>query len=77
MSDAPVLYDSQDGIAVVTINRPDNRNSMTPEVMGAFRDAVATAAADTSLRVAVITGAGRSFCGGCRLPERIARRGSR
>ncbi len=64
MSDAPVLYDAQDGIAVLTINRPDNRNSMTPEVMGAFREQVARAAADTTLRVAVITGAGRSFCAG-------------
>lgn len=64
MSDAPVLYDSQDGIAVITINRPDNRNSMTPEVMGAFREAVARAAADPLLRVAVITGKGTSFCAG-------------
>jgi enoyl-CoA hydratase/carnithine racemase len=64
MSDAPVLYDAQDGIAVLTLNRPDNRNSMTPEVMDAFRDAVARASADSKLRVAIITGNGKSFCAG-------------
>jgi enoyl-CoA hydratase/carnithine racemase len=64
MSEAPVLYDVADAIATITLNRPENRNSMTPEVMQAFRDAVARAAADRSLRCVVITGRGASFCAG-------------
>jgi enoyl-CoA hydratase/carnithine racemase len=64
MSDAPVLYDVADAIATITLNRPENRNSMTPDVMAAFRDAVARAAADRSLRCVVVTGRGASFCAG-------------
>lgn len=64
MSNAPVLYDSQDHIATITINRPENRNSMTADVMEGFRDCVREAAADRSLRAVVITGRGKSFCAG-------------
>lgn len=64
MSEAPVLYEVADAIATITLNRPENRNSMTPDVMQAFRDAVARAAADRALRCVVITGRGASFCAG-------------
>ena len=60
----PVLYDVADAVATITLNRPENRNSMTPEVMQAFRDAVARAAHDRALRCVVITGRGASFCAG-------------
>jgi len=62
--DSPVLYAVADGIATITLNRPQNRNSMTPDVMAGFRDAVAQAAVDRSLRCVVITGRGASFCAG-------------
>jgi len=64
MVEAPVLWDVADAIATITLNRPENRNSMTQEVMAAFRDAVARAAADRGLRCVVITGSGASFCAG-------------
>jgi enoyl-CoA hydratase/carnithine racemase len=64
MSEAPVLYDVADGIATITLNRPENRNSMTPDVMAAFRAAVSRAAGDRALRCLVITGRGASFCAG-------------
>lgn len=64
MSEAPVLYDVADAIATITLNRPENRNSMTPDVMAAFRAAVASAAGDRSLRCVVVTGRGASFCAG-------------
>lgn len=64
MDDAPVLYEVADGVATLTLNRPDNRNSMTPDLLAAFRAAVARAAADRTLRVLVITGRGPSFCAG-------------
>jgi enoyl-CoA hydratase/carnithine racemase len=62
--DTPVLYSVADDIATITLNRPQNRNSMTPDVMAGFRDAVAQAAGDRSLRCVVINGRGASFCAG-------------
>jgi enoyl-CoA hydratase/carnithine racemase len=60
----PVLYEVADAIATITLNRPENRNSMTPDVMAAFCEAVGRAAADRGLRCVVITGRGTSFCAG-------------
>jgi enoyl-CoA hydratase/carnithine racemase len=60
----PVLYGCESGIATVTLNRPENRNSMTPDVMAAFRAAIRRAREERELRVLVITGSGRSFCAG-------------
>jgi enoyl-CoA hydratase/carnithine racemase len=64
MSQEPVLYEVDGAIATITLNRPENRNSMTPEVMAAFRAAVARAATERDLRCVVITGRGASFCAG-------------
>lgn len=64
MSGAPVLFEVEDGVAILTLNRPENRNSMTPDLMAAFRAAVAQAAGDRTLRALVITGRGASFCAG-------------
>ncbi len=64
MDPTPVLYEVADSIATITLNRPENRNSMTPDVMAGFREAVARAAADRALRCVVITGRGASFCAG-------------
>jgi enoyl-CoA hydratase/carnithine racemase len=59
-----VLYESDGRIATVTLNRPENRNSMTPDVMRRFRACIAEARADAGLRCLVITGRGASFCAG-------------
>jgi enoyl-CoA hydratase/carnithine racemase len=57
-----------DGVARVTINRPDRRNAMSYEVMQGLRDAMASARADAAVRVVVLTGAGdRAFCAGADL----------
>jgi enoyl-CoA hydratase/carnithine racemase len=64
MPDDAVLYEMRDGIATITLNRPDNRNSMTPEVLAGFEASIARAHSDANLRVVVITGSGRSFCAG-------------
>jgi enoyl-CoA hydratase/carnithine racemase len=64
MDQTPVLYEVAGAIATITLNRPENRNSMTPDLMSAFRNAVARAAADRALRCVVITGRGASFCAG-------------
>jgi len=63
-----VLCTAADGIARVTINRPERRNAMSYGVMQGLRDAMATARADDAVRVVVLTGAGdRAFCAGADL----------
>ena len=60
-----VLYDVDGGIARLTINRPDRRNAINPEVVRGLASGLSTAEADPSVRVVVLTGAGdRAFCAG-------------
>uniref|UniRef100_A0A7S4QA87 Enoyl-CoA hydratase n=1 Tax=Alexandrium monilatum TaxID=311494 RepID=A0A7S4QA87_9DINO len=60
----PVLFDLTDGIATITLNRPDNRNSMTPDLLDAFGRCVERCKHDHNVRCVVITGRGESFCAG-------------
>lgn len=64
MAEPAVLYESDQHIAEITLNRPDNRNSMTPDVLAGLRDAVARIREDTTLRCVIVTGRGKSFCAG-------------
>jgi enoyl-CoA hydratase/carnithine racemase len=72
MSEPAVLYEVADGIATLTLNRPDNRNSMTPDVLAALAEGVAKLRADGSLRCAIVTGRGGSFCAGADFRSRGA-----
>jgi enoyl-CoA hydratase/carnithine racemase len=74
MSDA-VLFHVDDTIGVITLNRPDNRNSMTPEMLDAFSTASAAARAHRDLRCVVITGSGKSFCAGADFKATLQRAG--
>lgn len=61
----PLLYESQGPIAVITLNRPERHNAMSPEVVCRLADAFDAFEANKSLRVAVLTGSGEgSFCSG-------------
>ena len=64
MSEPAVLYDAKDQIAEITLNRPENRNSMTDDVLEGLRAAVAAVRGDTSVRCVIVTGRGSSFCAG-------------
>lgn len=59
-----VLYHAANGVATVTLNRPDQRNAINPEVCAAIRTAFDQVEADPDVRVAILTGAGRLFCAG-------------
>ena len=63
MSDT-VLYEVADRVAVITLNRPERLNAWTAELGTAYFDALDRAAADTDVRVVVVTGAGKGFCAG-------------
>lgn len=62
MSD--ILYDLADGVATITLNRPDKLNALTPQMLSDFFAAVAKAGADPEAKVIVVTGAGRGFSAG-------------
>ena len=63
MSDA-VRYETREAIAIITLDRPDNRNSMTRELLDAFAIASERARTDSSIRCLVITGSGACFSAG-------------
>lgn len=64
-----VLYDVTDGVATITLNRPDGMNSLTFEMKELLRTTVERAAGDPSARAVILTGAGRAFCAGQDLRE--------
>jgi len=57
-------YAEKDGVATITLNRPERLNALTFEVYAELRDLFADLADDKSVRVVIITGAGRGFCSG-------------
>lgn len=59
-----ILYRVEDGVAVVTLNRPDKLNAWRGEMDRDVRAAMREAAADDAVRVIVLTGAGKGFCAG-------------
>lgn len=68
-----ILFEAGDGIARLTLNRPDRLNSFNVAMHEEVRDAldrVARGVADRSVRVLVLTGAGRGFCAGQDLSDR-------
>jgi 2-(1,2-epoxy-1,2-dihydrophenyl)acetyl-CoA isomerase len=71
MDSPPVLTDTREGFRIITLNRPDKLNSFTEDMHIALRSAIEAAEADASCRVLVLTGAGRGFCAGQDLSDRL------
>lgn len=73
-----ILYEASDGIATITLNRPDALNALTPEMNDRLPELIDQAEADDAVRVIVLTGAGRAFSAGADLktmarPDRLGR----
>ncbi|MER6168363.1 enoyl-CoA hydratase/isomerase family protein [Streptomyces violaceorubidus] len=67
-----VLFEVSDGLATITLNRPEAMNALNIETKVALRDAVRSAAADDAVRAVLLTAAGdRAFCVGQDLKEHI------
>ena len=72
MSEPAVLYDKQAGIATVTMNRPEVRNSINPEMLCRLADAWQDINDDPAVRVAILTGTGdKAFCAGADLEKLV------
>jgi enoyl-CoA hydratase/carnithine racemase len=59
-----LLYDVKDGIATLTLNRPERLNALGDSLRDDLLDAVTRASADHAVRVMIVTGAGKGFCAG-------------
>jgi 2-(1,2-epoxy-1,2-dihydrophenyl)acetyl-CoA isomerase len=73
VADGTVLVevDPSAGVATITLNRPDALNSLTVPLKQALLDALRRVERDTAVRAVILTGAGRAFCAGQDLRERL------
>src|SRR5450432_320471 len=71
-----ILFSNEQGIARLTLNRPDRLNSFTDAMHAEVRDALAKVRADATVRVLLLTGAGRGFCAGQDLADRAVAPGA-
>jgi 2-(1,2-epoxy-1,2-dihydrophenyl)acetyl-CoA isomerase len=68
----PLLLDRTDGVATLTLNRPESMNSLSVALKEALLAALVEVRADPAVRAVVLTGAGRAFCVGQDLREHVA-----
>jgi enoyl-CoA hydratase/carnithine racemase len=67
----PVLVSIEDGVGLITLNRPERRNAVNPALGEALDHAMVRVATDPSARAMVITGAGPAFCSGADIKEML------
>ena len=76
MDESPVLLEKQSGYRVITLNRPQRLNAFTEPMHRALRAALVDAEADPDCRALLLTGAGRGFCAGQDLNDRLSQAGA-
>jgi len=59
-----LLASMENGVLTLTLNRPEARNALTPEMLDAFSEQLAVAELNSDVRCVVVTGAGKGFCAG-------------
>jgi enoyl-CoA hydratase len=72
MSDVVTVEHHEDGIGVVTLNRPDRLNAITPQLVEDLHDALHGLSRSSACRAVILTGAGRAFCAGFDLKSEMA-----
>lgn len=60
----PVLFEVQEGVAILTLNRPERRNALNQDLLVHLYNAIDEVAANPKIRAAILTGKGSSFCSG-------------
>jgi 2-(1,2-epoxy-1,2-dihydrophenyl)acetyl-CoA isomerase len=73
MSDT-ILLSIADGVAEITLNRPDKLNAFTQTMHGELREAMQSIRANSTVRAIILTGAGKGFCAGQDLAESMGNR---
>jgi 2-(1,2-epoxy-1,2-dihydrophenyl)acetyl-CoA isomerase len=66
-----ILYEADDGVATLTLNRPDKLNAFNEAMHGELARALDRVEADPNIRAVLLTGAGRGFCAGQDLGDRV------
>ena len=64
MANPILLYEVKDEIAQITLNRPEKLNALNGELSDMLREAWTTVEKDPDIKVAILSGAGESFCAG-------------
>src|SRR5262245_7928145 len=77
MDENPILVDRRPGYRIITLNRPQRLNAFTEEMHRALRTALEETERDAECRALLITGAGRAFCAGQDLSDRLAKPGEK
>ena len=62
-----IKYETKDEIGIITLNRPEKRNSLHPEMVKQMKDKIKELENDNSIKVLIITGEGKAFCAGADL----------
>lgn len=70
-----ILYDVSDGVATITLNKPERLNAFDDQMLREWADAIHQADRDQDVRVVIITGAGRGFCSGMNVAAEAGGRG--
>jgi 2-(1,2-epoxy-1,2-dihydrophenyl)acetyl-CoA isomerase len=70
-----ILYEAEQGVGTITLNRPDVLNSFNRAMAAEVRQALSHAGSDATVRAVLITGAGRAFCAGQDLAEAMPKEG--
>src|ERR1051326_1395055 len=73
--DTPILVEKREGYRVITLNRPDKLNAFNEAMHAGLRAALEDAEKDETTRCIMLTGAGRGFCTGQDLSDRLAKPG--
>jgi len=64
MAKTDVLYEKQDHVGIITLNRPDKMNAMTHEMLALFQEITREICLDDDVRSVILTGKGKCFCAG-------------
>lgn len=75
MDEDPIVVERRAGYRVITLNRPRRLNAFTEAMHKALRDAIGDAETDDACRALLLTGAGRGFCAGQDLNDRLSKAG--
>jgi len=77
MTEQPILVEQQVGYRIITLNRPDRLNAFNDAMHLALRQAIDETEADETCRALMITGAGKGFCAGQDLNDRLVKPGEK